>query len=627
MASSHRARMSLKHRILLPNSLYVILLAVVAGLFFYSDAKIGSLNLQQRSSLEVAGQFHATALAVKSFLNHEIDSVSLEKQFQELQAVVHKSDLAGEVASLWKGIEGYSKLESENHGIEEQIFSLTSNSIKQSNDYIKIVSDRLADEQARSQVSKLECVVLGAANVNTSSSYELKVKFLQLKEDMSVSQDMLNFLDILLNNVEVSIGNLAGTPFQQMAIIARDSNQKVKEAILAYIGNVKEQRLISKAMFQSIGKITSAVEANTLQTNGDIFSQIQSNYKLLLAVAVVVAFLGLLIGFLQASRISAALRGVITGLSQGADDVASAAAKLNSAGQALSSGASQQAASIEETSASMEELASMTKTNAENASTADSLSQESSQAVQEAQEAMEHLTISMGDITQASEQTSKIIKTIDEIAFQTNLLALNAAVEAARAGEAGAGFAVVAEEVRSLAKRAADAARNTAELIAQTLRKVQEGSGMVERTNQAFQAVAVNSGKVARLIGEIASASSEQAQGIDQVNKAMTEMDRVVQTNAAGAEETASSSEEMSAQAQGLLEVVAELAALVDGGRGRMEQAGLTGPRQASATYATRALPVGRAAGGRRKLAWPAKAKGRAPSQAAYPDEHDFTEF
>ena len=171
----------------------------------------------------------------------------------------------------------------------------------------------------------------------------------------------------------------------------------------------------------------------------------------------------------------------------------------------------------------------------------------------------------MAAISAASTETSKIIKTIDEIAFQTNLLALNAAVEAARAGEAGAGFAVVADEVRNLAMRAAEAAKSTAGLIEETVKKVKDGSGLVEKTGTAFSEVASGSSKVAELVAEIASASKEQAMGIEQVNTAVSEMDRVTQKNAANAEESASAAEELSAQAEHMKSFVGELVALVTG--------------------------------------------------------------
>ena len=180
---------------------------------------------------------------------------------------------------------------------------------------------------------------------------------------------------------------------------------------------------------------------------------------------------------------------------------------------------------------------------------------------------MGNLTTSMEETSKASEETSKIIKTIDEIAFQTNLLALNAAVEAARAGEAGAGFTVVADEVRNLAMRAADAARNTADLIEGTVKRVKDGSELVVKTNEAFTEVAGSTGKVGELVGEISAASNEQAQGIEQVNNAVAEMDKVVQQNAANAEESASASEEMNAQAEQMKGIVKDLLALVCGSK------------------------------------------------------------
>ncbi len=257
------------------------------------------------------------------------------------------------------------------------------------------------------------------------------------------------------------------------------------------------------------------------------------------------------------------IRKMATSLRGGAEYVASASHQVSKASQELAGGASQQASSIEETSAALEEMSSMTRLNAENAGQANALMAETVKVVSVANQSMNELTASMDAISKASEETSKIIRTIDEIAFQTNLLALNAAVEAARAGEAGAGFAVVADEVRNLAMRAADAARSTAGLIEGTVEKIREGSEIVRKTSDGFAQVAERAGKVEELIGEISAASSEQAQGIEQVNRAVGEMDNVVQDNAASAEESASAAEELNAQAESMKEVVFELVSLV----------------------------------------------------------------
>ncbi|WP_022663611.1 methyl-accepting chemotaxis protein [Desulfospira joergensenii] len=290
------------------------------------------------------------------------------------------------------------------------------------------------------------------------------------------------------------------------------------------------------------------------------------NVSIVSAAAVLAA---LFMAFIIARGIIRALTRISDGLGEGASQVASAAGQVSSSSQSMAEGASEQAASIEETSSSMEEMSSMTRKNAENAGHADGLMKEANQIVQEANLSMNQLTQSMEGITRASEETSKIIKTIDEIAFQTNLLALNAAVEAARAGEAGAGFAVVADEVRNLALRAAQAAKNTAEMIEDTVQKVADGSQLVSTTNEAFTKVAESSAKVGDLISEISQASQEQSKGIEQVNAAITDMDRVVQTNAANAEESASASEEMNAQAEQLRDYVGELMIMVAGGEDR----------------------------------------------------------
>ena len=257
------------------------------------------------------------------------------------------------------------------------------------------------------------------------------------------------------------------------------------------------------------------------------------------------------------------IHDIANGLNKGSDKVALSSLQLSSASQVLADGSSQQAASIEEASSSLEEMASMTKQNAASAGTANDLMLEASNGVHQADNSMSDLITAMQDISKASDETSKIIKTIDEIAFQTNLLALNAAVEAARAGEAGAGFAVVADEVRNLAIRAADAARNTADLIKGTVHKVSEGSDLLESTNNAFQNVSEKTAKVGELVAEIAAASNEQAQGIEQINLAVVQMDKVVQANAAYSEESASASEDMRVQAEQMKDIVHRLVLLV----------------------------------------------------------------
>ena len=287
-----------------------------------------------------------------------------------------------------------------------------------------------------------------------------------------------------------------------------------------------------------------------------------------IVVALGVVVLAAFVVFLVARSIVRPINRISKALWDSAAQVAIASGQVAASSQKLAEGSSEQASSIEATSSSLEEMSSMTRQNSENAGQADSLMKEETRIVARADEVMNELTAAMEDISKAGEETSKIIKTIDEIAFQTNLLALNAAVEAARAGEAGAGFAVVADEVRNLAMRAADAAKSTSSLIEGTVKKVKDGTELVNKANHAFFEVSQSASRVGELVGEIAAASNEQAQGIDQASKTVTEMDKFTRKNAANAEETASASEEMSAQAEQMKGNVDQLKALV-GGNGR----------------------------------------------------------
>jgi methyl-accepting chemotaxis protein len=264
--------------------------------------------------------------------------------------------------------------------------------------------------------------------------------------------------------------------------------------------------------------------------------------------------------------ISRPLDMVITHLTDASHQVDNTSRVLAADSQALAEGASEQAASLEETSASLEEIASMTRRNSQSAEQASVLASDSMRSVESGAHDMQEMNLAMNDIKAASDNIAKIIKTIDEIAFQTNILALNAAVEAARAGEAGMGFAVVADEVRSLAQRSAQAARETATSIQDAISKSHRGVGISGKVAANLNEISTKIQAVSRLTQEITTASKEQTHGIQQLNSAVGQMDKVTQSNAASAEEGAAASHELQAEAKGLHQVVSELLVLVEGG-------------------------------------------------------------
>lgn len=353
--------------------------------------------------------------------------------------------------------------------------------------------------------------------------------------------------------------------FGDMLAMADDANNTLQEARDQLLGVAYQRQQEAMSLLNEMVQVNLEEADNqvAMATSTSFLVRTLTLIGLILGVALAIG-----LGVLITRSINTALRKIIDGLSSGAEQVNASSSQLSGSSQQLSESASEQAAGLQQTTSSLEEMASQTKQSADNAGQAETAMRETEPRVQQGMQAMERMTVAMNDILDASQETSKIIKTIDDIAFQTNLLALNAAVEAARAGEAGKGFAVVAEEVRNLAQRSAEAARNTSDLIQRSQTSSENGTNVAKEVSENLAGINESVNKVSTLVIEISAASKEQATGISELNSVMTEMDKAVQGNASSSEETASAAEELSSQAVELKNMVNELVALVGGADG-----------------------------------------------------------
>ncbi|MGM0454337.1 MAG: HAMP domain-containing methyl-accepting chemotaxis protein [Thermodesulfobacteriota bacterium] len=387
----------------------------------------------------------------------------------------------------------------------------------------------------------------------------------RVKSEFTKMKTELDVLDRQLQNPErrrllesvLSDKKTYETRFAEVVQLIKNRNKVISDTMdatgAAIAGDVEDVKLDIKSEQDTIGPRLQAANQRAKTSMG------------IVALAALIVGIGL--ATVITLGITRPLREIIDNLSTGSEEVASASSQVSTASQQLAEGSSEQASTLEQTASSLEEMAAQTRQNADNADQADMAVKETAQVVETGVSAMERMNSSINEIKNSADETSRIIKTIDDIAFQTNLLALNAAVEAARAGEAGKGFAVVAEEVRKLAQRSAEAAQNTARLIEKSQENAVNGVGMADEVAGQLDAIKKHSEKVNTLIAEITAASKEQAEGIEQVNTAASQMDKVVQQNAADSEESASAAEELTAQAGEMEKMVAALEVVVGGRR------------------------------------------------------------
>lgn len=397
------------------------------------------------------------------------------------------------------------------------------------------------------------------------------VKFL-----MENDESNLPVVNQYLSSASDEIGALAagesGDVKSRMANLAGITEEYKKGFATATAAIRERNRVMSQVISGTgtrIGETVARMADNSMQVQNEVKQSLvaanASAVRGILIASVSSLLLGITFALVISISLSRRLQSIITSLSASSEQITNAAHQQAYTGQALASGASEQASALEETSASIEELSSMTSRNAENAHQAREITVRAKKAAEEGTLSVKNLSEAIERIRASADETATIVKTIDEIAFQTNLLALNAAVEAARAGDSGKGFAVVAEEVRSLAQRSAEAAKTTGQLIGASQTHAERGVAGSQEVTKVLDVILQEVGRVTTLVAEVASASKEQASGLNQISKAVVDMDKVTQSTAASAEESAASGEELSAQATELAHLVSSLLEIVQG--------------------------------------------------------------
>ena len=565
-------------------SLLVLAALGTGGFYFF---KIVNANLLKEDVAKTVETVLVTRAAEKTYLQffkaeqkHEFGTKAGEvgRQFEKLKAAADEGwkervqAMESQFGNYKKLFEEIDELHSRQKGLKEEMIK----PLRISEGALARIQVDIETRQSELQMDgeTLTASEFGMLNVVKDCRHAfLQLQNIQLQYLLTGDQKFIEeYKKLTSGNMQTSLTALDqfSSSLKNQAWIK--ATVGIRESLHNFLGLIDQSQQLYQKESDRLSSLNES-GANILSTADALLSQVGQSIavqkKDALKMVCAILFSGLLVfwglSLLLVRSITRPVRNAVRGLTEIAEQVNAASALVSNAGQELSEGAATQAAAIEQTSSSLEEMASMTRQNAENAAQANSLMLETKKTVGQANMSMQGLTASMKEISKASEQTQKIIKTIDEVAFQTNLLALNAAVEAARAGEVGAGFAVVAEEVRNLARRTAEAAKDTAGLIESTVKKVKDGAILVDQTNGEFIRVLDGASKTGELIGEIAAGSQEQSQGVEQISRAVYEMDKIIQMNSANAEESSASSFELNSRAGELQIFIQELNGLVGG--------------------------------------------------------------
>jgi methyl-accepting chemotaxis protein len=598
-----RKTMRLSVRIALAFGSLLVLILVLGAMGVLSMKRVGRLSSSMAKEnvpeISLATDIERHALSLVSIMHqyeytgdgaylNEVQSevAAVKKLLQDAKAhgehFSNLTKLRQSAADGEKAVLDFEGLTRERARITDELAMERSNSMAAGSNFVSICSLFL-ERQTKAMNGKIQAGIdgdqldLNLQRINCLVSIVQSGNLLmantwkaQASRDPGLLQESLNLLSAFDAQLD-ALEKLVDFETDQKRIAdCRVSSQNFRKAVKSFQEKwLEREELAKRQSALANGIIEQARKVSSLGLNDTTTATVQTAgvASFFSSLEIICAVVGLVVGIVVAAfitgKLDKLLRGLATAISESSQEVTQASAQLASSSQSLAEGASEQAAALEETSSSLEELASMTKRNAENARKANELAGEAQRAADKGATDMQLMEQAMVGIKNSSADVANIIRTIDEIAFQTNILALNAAVEAARAGEAGMGFAVVADEVRNLAQRSAVAAKETSAKIEGALSRTAQGVEISAKVREGLQEIVSQVRNVNELVSEVASASNEQSQGITQINTAVGEMDKVTQSNAAEAEESASAAASLNSQSESMKHSVRELMQLV----------------------------------------------------------------
>ena len=644
---------------------FITLLLGTIGVINMRNAAAGAEKLasiyapEVQVASEVFKEANQIRYEIRAFMMQDNDTAlaNAKKGFVELQKYLAQAQELGKKYNLKALLENESKATKALNeymttiGRAEKILErkrstatlMTNNAnifMKNAEDYLSNQNAQMKQEmQAKIDTNKLferlEKITKINEVIDLGNAARISGQRAQVRRDIAVLETGVKSFEVIYKNInDLKATTTRPANLEQLKAV-ETAAKNYESALRLFITILQETAAESALLVKLAGEVLGAAEAVVdlgIKNTVDIANESNDSLGMASLIMIVGLVLALILSGVVAFLIIRSIVKIVTesvkSLSEGTAQVVSASEQISSASVSLAEGASSQASSVEEVSATIEQATASNNQNAENSREANLLAQHSNDAAKVGNQRVGDLMIAMEKITESSQKISRIIKTIDEIAFQTNLLALNAAVEAARAGEHGLGFAVVAEEVKNLAERSAGAAKEITGIIEASIDQVKAGTDVANKTKESFTEILNGIKKTSDLIGEIAISAKEQAEGMNQIATAMGSVDQITQQNASASEETAAAAEELNAQALSMLDNVSELAALAGFDMGKENRAVPKSVKRLSSAHTNNVAPKRLAMNSHKASSKPSATTSRRSNEEVFPlGEDDLKEF